>query len=228
MRANVIITLFLVLGIFNSCQKELEDPGSYSSDPAANFKAKIDGIQFVAGTSGAAIRADSIISVSGKSNDGQIIVITVIDSGVHIYSLNFNSTTNVGGYIDSSGVAFNSNGGSNSQESGGKLTIISIDRLNRFLSGTFNFKAYSQADQKQIIITEGVIENVKYWFSQSKICNYYSKTKSCKQKVLQLFYYSKDIFYLYKFSNSLFICVTDAAVSSSEFENKVFASSSFP
>jgi len=162
MRANVIITLFLVLGIFNSCQKELEDPGIYSSDPAANFKAKIDGIQFDADTSGAAIRADSIISIAGKSNDGQIIVITVLDSGVHIYSLNFNSTTNVGGYIDSSGVAFNSNGGSNSQESGGKLTIISIDRLNRFLSGTFNFKAYSQADQKQIIITEGVIENVKY------------------------------------------------------------------
>jgi hypothetical protein len=162
MRTNVIITLILVLGIFNSCQKELEDPSSYSSDPVADFKAKIDGIQFVAGTSGAAIRADSIISVSGKSNDGQIIVITVIDSGVHIYSLNFNSTTNVGGYIDSSGVAFNSNGGSNSQESGGKLTVISIDRLNRFLSGTFFFKAYSQTAQKQIIITAGILNNVKY------------------------------------------------------------------
>ena len=56
MRTHLIITLLLVLCIFNSCQKEFEDPNDTSVSTTADFRAKISGAQFIADISGAARR----------------------------------------------------------------------------------------------------------------------------------------------------------------------------
>jgi len=150
------------LCIFNSCQKEFEDPNDTSLNTTVVFKAKINGVQFVADISGAAIRADSVISIAGKSNDGQMIVFTVKDSGVHVYSLDINSISNFGGYVDANSLTFSSNEGINPGDSGGNLAIILIDPVKRLISGTFNFKAFRQDSRTQRIITEGVFRNILY------------------------------------------------------------------
>jgi hypothetical protein len=73
----ILIFLLLPCTIFNSCQKKFEAPNSPAPDPApdltSSFKAKINGVQFVAALYGAVIRNDSIISIAGKSGDGLAI-----------------------------------------------------------------------------------------------------------------------------------------------------------
>ena len=161
MRTRAIITSLLILCILNSCQKEFEDPNDPSTGTTTEFRAKINGVQFVADISGGTI-IDSTISLAGKTNDGQTILFSVPDSGVHVYSLDINSFSNVGAYVTSDSLNYTSNEGATPAESGGNLAIVSIDTVKRLLSGTFNFKAFRQADGTQKIITEGVFKNISY------------------------------------------------------------------
>ena len=103
-----------------------------------------------------------MISLAGKSNDEQQIAFTTSDSGVHVYSLNFDSFSNYGAYTNRVGLAFTTNGGNTSIESEGSLAITSIDTVKRLMSGTFNFKAFHQPSGPQITITEGVFNNISY------------------------------------------------------------------
>lgn len=164
MRSHIIISLLLVLcAIFSSCQKEFEDSNNAPINTTVDFKAKINGVQFIAAISGAVRRgSDSVISISGKSNDGQIIAFTLADSGVHVYTLGINSTVNFCGYEDNNGLAFSSNEGINPGDSGGNIAIISIDSVKKLMSGTFNLKVFRQIDRTQRIITEGIFNNISY------------------------------------------------------------------
>jgi hypothetical protein len=161
MRIRFVIILLAPV-IFICCQKEFEDPNDIAINTTADFKAKINGVQFDADIYGAAIRPDSVISIAGKSNDGQQFVFTVKDSGVHVYTLSMNSTSNFAGYRDANGLAFASNEGYNPGDAGGILAIILLDRVKRTISGTFNFKAFREDDQTQRTITEGIFNNIPY------------------------------------------------------------------
>ena len=163
MRTPIIVTSVLFLcTILNSCQKEFEDPNIAPANTTVDFRAKINGVQFVADISGGTILPDSIISLAGKSNDGQMIAFTVADSGVHVYNLDINSFSNVGAYVSGTSLNYTSNEGATPAESGGNLAIVSIDSVKRLMSGTFNFKAFRQLDGTQKIITEGVFNNISY------------------------------------------------------------------
>ncbi|HWH62496.1 MAG TPA: DUF6252 family protein [Ginsengibacter sp.] len=163
MRISVIITLLLSLSILNSCQKKFEDPNNISSTSiAAEFKAKINGLQFTGVLTGAAIRDDSVISIAAESDDRQMIVFTVKDSGIHVYTLAFNSLSNFAGYTDARSIAFASNEGINPEDSGGILAITSLDRTKKLISGTFNFKAFHEDNRTQRTITDGVFNNISY------------------------------------------------------------------
>jgi Family of unknown function (DUF6252) len=164
MRTLVIITSMLGLCILNSCQKKFEDTNRQASlnPPVADFKAKINGVQFIAVLTGAAIRSDGVISIAAESNDRQMIIFAVKDSGVHVYTLAMNSVFNFGGYTDAASIAFASNEGINPGDSGGSLAITSIDGVKKLISGTFEFKAFHQDNRTQRIITQGVFNNVSY------------------------------------------------------------------
>ncbi|HEY5407284.1 MAG TPA: DUF6252 family protein [Ginsengibacter sp.] len=162
MRTIVIITSLLSLCILNSCQKEFEDPNIITPVGSAEFKAKINGTQFVAILTGAAVREDSVISIAAESGDRQMIVFAVKDSGIHVYTLSMKSVFNFGGYTDATSIAFGSNEGINPGDSGGTLAITSIDRIHKLMSGTFNFKAFHQDNRTQRTITEGVFNNISY------------------------------------------------------------------
>jgi hypothetical protein len=132
----------------------------------ANFKAKIDGTQWVADKFSQCARMNGIINISGLGLDKKIITITLPDSGVHQYTLAWdNSSGSAGAFMDSAladVTAFTSNAGSSPGEAGGTLNITSIDETNKKMSGTFSFKAKRLTDNTYRNITEGVFTNVPY------------------------------------------------------------------
>lgn len=162
MRLPDIIKIVCCLFILNSCQKEFENPQDAPADTTVKFEAKINGSLFSAVLSGAVIRPDSVISIAGQSADGQMMVFTLKDSGVHVYDLDMNSTTNFCGYTDARSFAFASNQGYKPGDAGGKVAIILLDRVKRLISGTFNLKVYREDDNTQRIITEGIFNNISY------------------------------------------------------------------
>lgn len=151
----------------DSCQKEFTLTGADSTritQPVVtgSFTAKIDGVPFTANKVAAASRALNVIAITGQSTDGQSIVLRVADSGVHVYSLDINSVSNAGAYTKDSSTAFLTNQGNNGNESGGTLSITSIDTANKTMSGTFSMKVYRSFDQAQKVITEGIFINISY------------------------------------------------------------------
>lgn len=156
MKVISVVLLSAIIGVsFTSCQKD------NSNSDAANFVATIDSNQFAANQFSAAIALNTI-AIAGKSDDGRQIVLRVKDSGVHVYSLDINSFTNAGAYSINDDNAYTTNGGNNADESGGTLSILSIDTSNKKISGTFSMKVYRQIDAKQIIITKGSFTNIPY------------------------------------------------------------------
>ena len=129
-----------------------------------DMRAKIDGVQWVAGKVAAAARMNGRIAIVGLSIDKKTVAITLADSGVHQYTLYYDGL-NAGAYQDSSLAditAFTSNGGSTAAESGGMLSITSIDEANKKISGTFSFKAKRDIDETYRNITEGSFTNLSY------------------------------------------------------------------
>ena len=152
----------MCLCILNSCQKEFKAPNDISQADPPEFKAKINGVPFIGVLTGAAIRSDSIISIAAESDNREMIVFTVKDSGVHVYTLGFNSLSNFAGYTDASSIAFASNEGLTPQDSGGTLEITSLDRTKKLISGTFYFKAFHEDNRTQRTITDGIFNNIRY------------------------------------------------------------------
>jgi hypothetical protein len=167
---RIVIGLLLIIFCFgsNSCQKEFTISGIDSTivnppgSVTGNFTAKIDGVQFVANKLTGATKALNVIAITGQASDGQLIVLRVADSGVHVYTLDINSFTNAGAYSKDNAVAYTTNGGGTGALSGGTLSVTTIDTVNKTLSGTFSIKVYRQIDSTQKIITAGVFNNISY------------------------------------------------------------------
>jgi hypothetical protein len=170
-----IIGLIFIISISfgtTSCQKEFSlssvdsskitppppPPGSVSG----SFTATIDGVKFVADKGASASRVTDVIAIIGMSNSGEQIILRVADSGIHKYSLDINTMTNAGVYLKGTENAYSTVEGSTAAQSGGTLSITSIDTIKKTLSGTFSMKVYRQFDGKQKNITEGVFTNIQY------------------------------------------------------------------
>lgn len=165
---KIFYGLVLLAGVFtfNSCQKEV-DPGILGNNQnpvSGNFKAKIDGTQWVANSGAGAYRMLGYISITGRSTDRKYLSITLTDSGVHNYTLDDNSM-NAASYIDSSlsnAVNFTTNQGINPGDAGGVVNVTSIDAVNKTISGTFSFRVFRQMDGAQRTFTEGSFTNIPY------------------------------------------------------------------
>ncbi len=161
-----IVTLVASLTFF-SCQKELSYEGGPppAQEPLGDFRAKIDGVQWVAADSakGAAFLGGAI-NISGTSSDNKQISMTLNDTVTGVYTLN-QITSSLGVYTDqdSSGVyAFTTDQGVDTTQAGGIVTVTEIDKVNRTISGTFSFKAYRDIDNREKSITEGIFNKLPY------------------------------------------------------------------
>jgi hypothetical protein len=166
MRNKLFLSLTAICIIFSllSCQKEIDHGQNSSGNLTGDFRAKIEGTQWVANKGTAASRIQGFINITGFSLDKKYITITLRDSGVHRYTLS-DATLNVAAYIDSTlpnPAAFTTNQGNYPAESGGEVKITSIDTVNKKLSGTFSFKVWRMVDGIGRNITEGSFTNLSY------------------------------------------------------------------
>ncbi len=166
-----IIGLLFIINISfgtTSCQKEFtisEVDSSLITPPvtgSGSFTATIDGVKFIANKASGAVKSIGAIAIVGQSVTGEQIVLRVADSGVYKYTLDINSFTNVGAYSKDSAYSYSTIEGSTLAQSGGTLSITSIDTVKKTMSGTFSMKVYRQFDDKQKNITEGVFINIPY------------------------------------------------------------------
>ncbi len=158
-RVASVAALFLIM--LASCQKEigfdtLPDSGGTTPPVATGtFKAKIDGVQFVAaGASGSMFRG--VISITAYK-DHKLFAIVLSDTVAQTYTLDQN-TASAMAFEDSTDAnknSFVSNQGGDTSKASGKVTITSIDKVKKTISGTFSCKVYRDDDQKQKVITEG-------------------------------------------------------------------------
>ena len=159
-----IIAIFSIFA-FSACQKEITSENGTNPTPGTqgNFRAKIDGVQWVANNIKTATRQGGVLVLYGSASDKKSILIRVADSGVHNYSLHTSSASNAGVYTDS---AISPNGFATNQwnveGNYGNLNVTSIDTVNKTISGTFSMQVYRQFDSLQRTITEGVFTNISY------------------------------------------------------------------
>ncbi len=177
---KILLPLMAAFMLLISCTKETSEENGFAPNtlPTAgsggtgtgttgvtgDFRAKIDGVQFIANQTASASRLNGIINLTGLATDGKLITITLMDSGVHVYTLN-DVSFGAGAYGESqngSTISFTSNGSSDPAVAGGSCTITSIDAVNHKMTGTFAFKVFRQTDSTSKNITQGVFTNITY------------------------------------------------------------------
>lgn len=169
MRASfLVVTLGVLFSLFTGCGKELsEENGNLPGVPnqvMGDFRAKIDGVQWVANTAAAAARQNGIINLTGLSSQGKMLTITLTDSGAKTYTLN-QASLNAAAHVDSTEADRNSyttNQSNLDSLAGGSVTISQIDTVNKTISGYFSFRVYRLTDDKTKNFTEGVFTNLSY------------------------------------------------------------------
>ncbi len=157
------ITVILLTSFLYACQPELSSPNSTNPNITGDFRAKVNGVQWVANRASGASRILGLINLTGQSTDGKTITITLQDSGVRTYALT-QTALNAGVLSDSSAgtISFTSNGSADTSKAGGSVNVTVIDTVRKTISGTFRFKVYRATDSSSRSITEGVFNNLSY------------------------------------------------------------------
>jgi len=163
MRLKFVYTSSIIIAslTFFACRKEvsIETRNGFSGD----FRALIDGKMWIAADSQkSATILGGLINIIGISADNKQLSITLDDTVVGTYTLN-QATFSLAAYADASGsYAFATNGGTDTSQAGGTVTVTEIDKVHKTISGVFSFKVYRDADKRQIVITQGVFYKLPY------------------------------------------------------------------
>jgi hypothetical protein len=167
-----LITVLSFLFVLVSCQKEYtaerstENPGTVNT--TGSFKAKINSVQWSGDKSAGAVFTTAgnglpaLINISGLGDDKKAIIITIVDSGVHRYTIN-NDSWQYAAYLDSTLPVINPyTTVLVDDEIAGIVDITSINTVAKTISGTFSFKASRDSDNAEINITEGSFTDIPY------------------------------------------------------------------
>jgi hypothetical protein len=164
MKKIIFLSLIATAIIISACQEEYNPFEGSPSPVTGDFRAKVDGTQFIADSAAGASRMGGVIVLTGVNNSGKRILLRVADSGVHQYSFNRESMDNVGVYAESSSANPNAFA-TNQFETGdiyGTLNIAAIDTVAKKMSGTFSIRVRRMMDNTEKTITEGVFNNLSY------------------------------------------------------------------
>lgn len=160
-----LLWCLIVASSIASCQKELSvENGGDSSEVKGILKMKVDGVQWVADKIAKATIENGIITITGLDKNGTSLLIELVDNGAANYILN-QQTVDYAAVVDATDAnpsAYGTNEGQDANDAGGEVIVTNIDQTNKTISGTFSFKVYRNADNKQLVITEGSFENLKY------------------------------------------------------------------
>jgi hypothetical protein len=145
--------------ILFSCQKSIPDIVNGSA-VTGNFRAKINGTQWIANASASAIINGGVINISGSGNH-KFLNIILVGSAAGTYVLS-DSTFNTATYIDSNNSTAAYTTQAASIVAGGQVTVTSIDNVAKTISGTFAFKTFRSGDSSKAEFTEGIFEKLKF------------------------------------------------------------------
>ncbi|RYY58679.1 MAG: hypothetical protein EOO05_15625 [Chitinophagaceae bacterium] len=159
-------TLLSLALLFSSCQQE-PDEELDPQPPAAtgNLKATVGGVAWAADRAEVSYRVAGLISISGLSINGRLLTMTLVDSGVHRYTLNA-TVVNGAAWVDSTLAdrnAFTSNQSDDVSIAGGEVNITSINESRKTMSGTFTYNLYRMLDDKQLAVTNGSFTDLPYF-----------------------------------------------------------------
>lgn len=151
---------------FTSCSKEESVEIGRNQPAIVNgiFKMKINGTEWTAYNSAYANISDGFIHINGKSRDNKAFLITLSDTLAMTYVLD-QSSANVSALsdiADLSGIAYGTNGGTDTSDAGGTVTVTNVDKVNKTISGTFKFRMIREIDGSQKQITEGSFDKISY------------------------------------------------------------------
>jgi hypothetical protein len=183
MKTTLILGLFFVAVMFTACEREYSfetgtgstgsggtggggggGTGGGGSTTTGTFTAKVEGAAFSANRFSVVARGSGLFLITGVADDGKVITLNLIDSGVHNYRLHWDIfAQNVGTYIDSAAsiTPFTSNFGTSVADGGGFVNITAIDEVNKKVSGTFGFVATNLLTNQTKKITDGVFTNIQ-------------------------------------------------------------------
>ncbi len=173
MKLLTLFAFFVILSFPHfGCQKDFQitdgdssiinPPGGPGGGVTGTFTATIDGVSFVADKVAAATKAIGVIAIIGQNKAGDQILLRVSDSAVHNYIFDINSTANAAAYSKDTANAYTTNSGITADQSGGVMSITSIDTVKKTISGTFTLKVYRELDNTKKNITNGVFKNISY------------------------------------------------------------------
>jgi hypothetical protein len=107
-----------------------------------------------------------VLTITGISSDKKLVQITLVDSGIHKYTmLPVTGGVNVATYIDSTlsnPLSYYSNQSFSGTAQNGFVEITAIDNINKTITGTFNLKVYRAADGTERSITEGEFTKIPF------------------------------------------------------------------
>ena len=142
-----VLTGIMLISLFG-CNKELsyEIPKNGGNNTTGDFRAKIDGVQWIAAdnTKSASI-LNGIINITGVSSDNKMITITLVAQTTGTYPVDVNAP-GIAAYNEitngSVTASYATNESSDPALSGGSVTITEIDQNQKTISGTFHFNGY--------------------------------------------------------------------------------------
>ena len=165
-RNLLMLCLYSMVIILVSCSKSDDSSSTPSPSPTPStglLTAKINGSAWAPSVDSAtASLINGEINITGVARDGKTITITLLDTVVGTYDLG-NSGMHAGVYQTnpSASSSYNSNFGP-WDGTVNTLTIASIDKTNKKMTGTFTFKAYNFSINDSITISEGAFNNLPY------------------------------------------------------------------
>ena len=146
-----------------SCLKE-KSLDSTGDGGAGILRMKIDGKQWTANKTASATIMNEHVSIMGASQDNLDLMIKIKTTSVGTYQLD-QASDHIAILLDNneaSPVGYTTDQGANSSIAGGTVNITKIDEATKRISGNFTFKLYRSSDDKSLMITEGVFENLPY------------------------------------------------------------------
>ena len=156
------LPVLMIFGLV-SCLKE-KSLDSTGDGGAGILRMKIDGKQWTANKTASATIMNEHVTITGASQDNFDLMIQIKTTSVGTYQLD-QASDHIAIVIDNneaSPVGYSTDQGANSSIAGGTVNITKIDEATKRMSGNFTFKLYRSIDDKSIMITEGVFENLPY------------------------------------------------------------------
>ncbi|TDH27827.1 hypothetical protein EXU57_05005 [Segetibacter sp. 3557_3] len=158
---------------FVACQKELSED-ILQAPPArpAPFEANVNGSRWVADNHYAAAFtqaspvAPRMLTIKGTSNNRKFLTISLVDSGVHNYTISpTGAGLNVASFEDSivsPPLLFQSNQAPSANFQPGNVRVTSIDTVRKTISGTFEFRVFRTTDKSERAISMGVFTSIPF------------------------------------------------------------------